>query len=210
MAAPTTNRRVLILRHGESEWNVERRWQGWLDIPLSPRGEEQAAARARQLARDMFRPRAIYSSDLHRAARTAEILGGHLDVPVVTEPGFRERHGGEWQGLTGTEIDERYPGMRAKWRHGELSTPPGGELEDQVYARFDAALVRALAHVGTGVLGIVTHHGVARAAATRAGADVHTLIPNLGGYWFGVDGGALCDPEPLDTLLEDDERAAVE
>ena len=60
------------------------------------------------------------------------------------------------------------------------------------------------------MLGIVTHHGVAHAAATRAGADVHTLIPNLGGFWFGINGGSLCDPEPVDTLLEDDERPAVE
>src|SRR5262249_39802590 len=57
---------VLILRHGESEWNVERRWQGWIDIGLTTAGEEQAARRARQLARDSFRPRALYASDLKR------------------------------------------------------------------------------------------------------------------------------------------------
>lgn len=201
---------MLILRHGESEWNVEKRWQGWLDAPLTDRGEAQAARRGAQLAREGFRPRVVYSSDLGRAARTAEIVGAHLEVPVVTDKGFRERNGGEWEGRTGTEIDEGWPGMRDKWRHGELSAPPGGEDDDAVLARFDAALLRALAHVGGGMLGIVTHHGILRTVARRAGVDVHTVIPNLGGFWFDVENGALHKPIAVDTLREDDERPAVE
>ena len=201
---------VLILRHGESEWNVERRWQGWIDIGLTAAGEEQAARRARQLARDSFLPRAIYASDLKRAARTAEIIGGHLGVPVLTDAGFRERHGGEWEGCTPSEIDAGWPGMREKWRHGKLNAPPGGEDDIKVVSRFDAALTHALAHVGTGVLGVVTHHGILRLVATRAGADVHTIIPNLGGFWFSVRDGALCDPVAVDTLRADDERPDLE
>jgi probable phosphoglycerate mutase len=201
---------VLILRHGESEWNVERRWQGWIDIGLTDTGEEQAARRARHLARDGFRPRTIYTSDLRRAARTAEIIAGHLDVPTITDAGFRERHGGEWQGCTSDEIDERWPGLREKWRHGELAAPPGGEEDAKVLARFDSAIVHALAHVGSGMLGIVTHHGILRLVATRAGVDVHTIIPNLGGFWFDVRDGALCDAVALDTLRDDDERPAME
>ena len=201
---------VLILRHGESEWNVERRWQGWIDIGLTATGEEQAARRARQLAHDSFRPRVIYASDLKRAARTAAIIGGHLDVPVLTDAGFRERHGGDWQGCTPDEIDAGWPGMREKWRHGELNAPPGGEEDGTVLARFDSALMHALAHVGTGMLGIVTHHGILRLVATRAGVDVHTIIPNLGGFWFEVRDGALCAPVPVDTLRADDERPDVE
>ncbi|HTL84328.1 MAG TPA: histidine phosphatase family protein [Acidimicrobiia bacterium] len=208
MRPPT--QQVLILRHGESEWNVEGRWQGWIDIGLTAAGEEQAARRARQLARDSFRPRAIYASDLRRAAHTAEIIAGHLDVPAITDTGFRERHGGEWQGHTSDEIDVNWPGQREKWRHGELSAPPGGEDDDTVLARFDSALMHALAHVGTGLLGIVTHHGILRLVATRAGVDVHTIIPNLGGFWFDVRDGALCDPVALDTLRDDDERPALE
>jgi glucosyl-3-phosphoglycerate phosphatase len=202
---------VLILRHGESEWNVERRWQGWIDIALTPIGEDQAAARARHLAREGFRPRVVYSSDLKRAARTAEIIGAHLEVPVVTDPGFRELYGGEWQGHTVDEIDGKWPGMRARWRAGELPAPPGGEDDAAALARFDAGLWRALAHVGTGMLAIVTHHGILRTVATRAGVDVHTLIPNLGGFWFTVDDdGVLRDPMHLDTLREDAERPAIE
>ena len=189
--------RLLIVRHGESTWNVEHRWQGWLDAPLTPAGEEQAAARARALAHDSFAPRVIYSSDLQRALRTAEIIAAHVESPVIADVGFRERHGGEWQGHTGTEIDERWPGLRDKWRRGELTAPPGGEEDVAVLARFDAALARVLEHAGSGVACIVTHHGMTRLVATRAGIDVRALIPNLGGFWFDVVDGALAHPEPL-------------
>jgi broad specificity phosphatase PhoE len=186
-----------MLRHGESTWNVEHRWQGWLDAPLTPAGEAQAAVRARTLAHDSFAPRVIYTSDLQRAARTAEIVAAHVEAPVIADPGFRERFGGEWQGHTGAEIDERWPGMRAAWRRGEITAPPGGEEDEEVLERFDAALARALAHAGTGILAIVTHHGMLRIVATRAGVDVHTLIPNLGGFWFDVVDGNLTNAEAL-------------
>lgn len=201
---------VLILRHGESEWNVERRWQGWKDAPLTTAGERQAAARAAHLEREGFNPRVVYSSDLGRAARTAEIIAAHLEVPVLTDQGFRERNGGEWEGSTASEIDERWPGMRDKWRRGELSAPPGGEHDRDVLTRFDHAFLHALEHVGTGTLAVVTHHGILRLVATRAGVDVHTLIPNLGGFWFDVENGELQNPVAVDTLPSDDERPPVE
>jgi probable phosphoglycerate mutase len=202
---------VLILRHGESEWNVEHRWQGWTDIGLTAAGEAQAAARARSLARAGFRPRALYSSDLSRAARTAQLIGAHLDVPVFTDAGLRERNGGLWQGRTPAEIDARWPGARDRWRRGELDAPPGGEADAAVLTRFDAALVRALAHVGTGMLAIVTHHGILRLVATRAGVDVHTIIPNLGGFWFDIAAdGTLGNPVSVDTLHDEDVRPELE
>src|ERR1700704_506757 len=151
-----TPARLLLLRHGESTWNVEDRWQGWLEAPLTPAGIEQAAERARTLAHDSFAPRVIYTSDLVRAARTAEIIAAHVESPVIADAGFRERFGGDWQGLTGAEIDEHWPGMRAAWRRGELSAPPGGEEDVNVLARFDGGLGRVLAHAGTGIACIVT------------------------------------------------------
>jgi broad specificity phosphatase PhoE len=190
--------RLLMLRHGESTWNVERRWQGWLDAPLTPAGEAQAAARARTLAHDSFAPRVIYTSDLQRAARTADIIAAHVEAPVIPDAGFRERFGGEWQGHTVAEIDVGWPGLRDAWRRGELTAPPGGEEDVDVLERFDAALTRALAQAGHGVVGIVTHHGMLRAVATRAGVDVHALIPNLGGFWFDVIGGRLANAEPVE------------
>jgi broad specificity phosphatase PhoE len=189
--------RLLMVRHGESTWNVERRWQGWLDAPLTETGEEQAAARARTLAHDSFAPRVLYTSDLQRAMRTAEIIAAHVEAPVIPDPGFRERFGGDWQGHTGAEIDELWPGMRDAWRRGELTAPPGGEEDIDVLERFDAALTRALAHVGSGMLAVVTHHGILRIVATRAGVDVTTLIPNLGGFWFDVVDGTLTNAEAL-------------
>jgi broad specificity phosphatase PhoE len=195
---PKPVQRLLLLRHGESTWNVEHRWQGWLDPPLTPAGVGQAAARARALAHDSFAPRAIYTSDLQRAVRTAEIIAAHVESPVMTDAGFRERFGGDWQGCTGAEIDERWPGMRAKWRRGEMSAPPGGEEDTDALARFDGALTGVLAHVGTGVGCIVTHHGILRLVATRAGVDVHAVIPNVGGFWFDVVGGRLVNAEPLE------------
>jgi glucosyl-3-phosphoglycerate phosphatase len=188
---------VLCLRHGESTWNQDRRWQGWLDPPLAVTGEEQAAVRARALAHDGFRPRTVFTSDLQRAARTAEILGAHLAAPVVSDLGFRERNGGEWQGYNSAEINERWPGLIDAWRRGEIAAPPGGETEQQVFARFDAALTRALAHVGTGLMLVVTHGGILRMVAKRAGAEVEGVVPNLAGYWFDVLDGRLADPKPV-------------
>lgn len=189
--------RLLLVRHGESTWNVEHRWQGWLDAPLTPEGEAQAAARARTLAHDIFAPRVIYTSDLERARRTGEIIAAHVESPVITDEGFRERFGGDWQGHTAAEIDEQWPGMRAAWRRGELTAPPGGEEDVDVLVRFDAALARVLEHAGSGIACIVTHHGILRLVATRAGADVHALIPNAGGYWFDVVDGSLTNAEAL-------------
>jgi broad specificity phosphatase PhoE len=195
---PGPTQRLLLLRHGESIWNAEHRWQGWLDPPLNANGEAQAAARARTLAHDMFAPRVIYTSDLQRATRTAEIIAAHVEAPVIADAGFRERNGGEWQGHTGAEIDERWPGMRAAWRRGEITAPPGGEEDVDVLARFDAALERVHEHVGSGVGCIVTHHGMLRLVATRAGADVTTVIPNVGGFWFDVVRSELTNPEVVE------------
>ena len=194
-------RQVLIIRHGRSTWNAEHRWQGWLDAPLTDQGVEQAAVRARELAHDGVNPRVVYSSELGRARRTAEIVAAHLEVPVITDPGFRERGGGKWQGHTADEIEARWPDLFAQWRRGKLAAPPGGETDDVMLARFDAALARALAHVGRGQLVVVTHGGVLRTVATRAGASVDAPMPNLGGFWFAIDGAAaLTDPVALPAL----------
>jgi probable phosphoglycerate mutase len=203
-------RHVLVLRHGESAWNAEGRWQGWLDSPLTVQGEVQAAARARALAHAGILPRAVYSSDLVRSRRTAEIIAAHLECPIVTDHGFRERNGGEWQGHTREEIDAGWPGMREAWRRGELLSPPGGETDDELHSRVDAAVARALAHVGRGELVIVTHGGVLRMLSVRAGADPRTLLPNLGGFWFDEHDGRLVDPEALDELVPEPEVPSTE
>lgn len=101
-AAPT---RLCIVRHGETDWNAQRRIQGQIDIPLNDTGRQQAAATAEGLIGQTFA--AIYSSDLQRAHDTAAATAGRLGLPVKVEAGLRERHYGEFQGLTQDEIKAR-------------------------------------------------------------------------------------------------------
>ena len=96
---------LLITRHGETEWNREERYQGHADPPLNEKGRMQAEELAAKLDGEPID--AVYSSDLRRAAETAEIVGARLDLPVVHEPGLREIDVGSWQGLTKAQIDGR-------------------------------------------------------------------------------------------------------
>ncbi len=191
-------RRILVVRHGESLWNRERRWQGWIDIALTDIGEVQARARGAELRAAGLRFGAVHSSDLVRAARTAELLAEELGLArPTTTADLRERFGGHWQGLTRDEMTARWPAEREAWRRGELAAPPGGETDDEVIARVDAALVRINAASDEGPILVVTHHGVVRLLSTRAGIAPSELIPNLGGRWFDLDDSVL---RPLDAL----------
>src|SRR3954465_11358953 len=112
--------RVLLLRHGQSEWNAAGRWQGWADIALTERGEDQAReAGARLAERDLHRFHAVACSDLMRARRTAALLADALGlhhIEVEVEPDLREFDVGEWSGLTRPEIEARWPGQLDRWR----------------------------------------------------------------------------------------------
>jgi broad specificity phosphatase PhoE len=198
---------LLIIRHGESTWNLEKRWQGWKNAPLTDLGLQQARERAATLVDSGFRPAVVHSSDLGRARQTAEIIADALGVPVRTDEGFRERSGGDWEGHVAEEIDHIWPGMRDAWRRAEIHCPPGGETDDAVLARFDAALDRAR----DGLPGVVvTHGGALRLIATRAGVAIPELIPNLGGYWFSLDCEGLTDPRPIAPLPSATELPAAE
>ena len=142
---------LLLARHGETDWNVEGRWQGWADPPLNETGRAQAGALAEQLRETPFD--AVYSSDLRRAHETAEIVAEPHGVPVVADPGLREIDVGSWSGLTRSEIQERFP-------DGDR---PDGETRDQHAARVLAAIERiARANLGRRIL-VVTHGGTMRA-----------------------------------------------
>ena len=134
---------LLVVRHGETDWNAERRWQGHADVPLNDRGREQATALAEQLAGE--RIDAIYTSDLSRARVTAEIVGARVGVPVVVDPDLREIDVGSREGLV-----------------GEIVAPWDGEASDAHAARILAAVTRIAERHPAGRILVVTHGGSMR------------------------------------------------
>ena len=105
---------IILVRHGETDWNVLHRFQGSSDVPLNETGKKQAGFAKAGLAD--FALAAIYTSPLQRAMETAEIIRGDREIPVYPAEGLREMGVGEWEGLLVSEIDERYPGLYDVWR----------------------------------------------------------------------------------------------
>jgi broad specificity phosphatase PhoE len=173
--------RLLLVRHGESTWNADGRWQGQADPPLSPLGEQQAA----EAATRVDSVDAVWASDLVRARRTAEIVAGGQRIDVRLDPRLRERHAGDWQGHTRVEIEEHWPGYLGSGRR-----PAGYESDDALLARVLAAIDEiAAAHRGESVL-VVVHGGIVRTLERHFGDDLRGLLPNLGGRWMVSDGEA--------------------
>ena len=128
-----TLRRLILLRHGQTDYNVTGRMQGHLNSVLTSVGHEQAAAAAPVLA--ALEPDRVVSSDLQRAVDTAEVVGAACGLAVKFDARLRETHLGEWQGHTVAEIDGDYPGAIAAWRSDPTWAPPGGESRVAVVAR---------------------------------------------------------------------------
>lgn len=150
---------VVVLRHGETEWNVEGRYQGHLESSLTAAGVAQAEALARRAARDTFT--ALYASDLRRARQTADLIASTLGLPVQLDPGLRERHLGIFQGLLKSEVKGRYPEEYRRYKAGGPDhAMPGGESARQCQQRilrsFEAMVER---HPGARIL-VVSHGGV--------------------------------------------------
>ena len=166
-------RRLLLLRHGQTTYNATRRMQGQMDTELSAEGvaqAERAAAHLGRRERDIHR---IVSSDLRRAAETAEAAGRVLGIDVERDSRLRETNLGDWQGRTHGEIDTDYPGQRATWRHDATWAPPGGETRVEVAARMRAVVDELLdddSWPGSTVL--LVAHGGAIAALTASLLDV--------------------------------------
>lgn len=194
-------RRLLLWRHGETEYNAASRMQGQLDTDLSARGRRQIGAAAAALAlRD---PLILRSSDLRRAAETADALAGLVDLPVQRDPRLRETDLGQWQGLTHAEVDERDPGARRVWRDDATWSPPGGESRVQVAARITPVVDDLLAELpewGSGErpespVVLVAHGGcIAALTASLLGLPVANW-PALGGLanagWVQLSGHQL-------------------
>jgi glucosyl-3-phosphoglycerate phosphatase len=128
-----TVRRLVMLRHGQTEYNAGSRMQGQLDTELSELGRDQAVAAADVLAKRQ--PLLIVSSDLRRALDTAMTLGERSGLPVEIDTRLRETHLGDWQGMTHLEVDAAAPGARVAWRNDARWAPHGGESRVDVAAR---------------------------------------------------------------------------
>jgi glucosyl-3-phosphoglycerate phosphatase len=128
-----TLRRLVLLRHGQTDYNAAGRMQGHLDSVLTEVGLAQAARVAPEIAR--LAPDRLISSDLRRAVDTADIVGAACGRPVKLDPRLRETHLGEWQGQTVAEIEVTYPGAIATWRSDPAWAPPGGESRIDVVRR---------------------------------------------------------------------------
>lgn len=188
-----------MVRHGQSEWNADGRWQGQADPPLTDLGRRQAATAAQRIGTVDV----IVASDLQRAAHTAAILGEALGVgPVVVDERFRERHAGEWSGLTRDEIDAAWPGYLAERRR-----PPGFEPDEAVLERLlDGLDAVATEYAGAEVL-LVAHGGLVYVLEHHHGLPFERL-PNLGARWLTHDGDQVVLGERV-PLLDDEDLTSI-
>jgi probable phosphoglycerate mutase len=150
--------RLIAIRHGETEWNIQSREMGQLDSALTVRGIQQAQAIARRLSRCRFD--ALYCSDLARALRTAQIISSETRVDPVIDPGLRERNMGIFQGLTKAEMSEQFPLEYSEYRRvGQTFRIPQGESGQDRLARSIRVLTEiATRHIDQTVV-VVTHGG---------------------------------------------------
>lgn len=157
---PSPSTQFIFIRHGETDWNRQHRFQGQIDVPLNATGLEQAERLARRLAGE--RADVLLSSDLGRARQTAQPLAQAWGLPVMDEPGVREQAFGMLEGMDFPTIQREHPQLLAQWmRHrADFALPDGGESQGAFYRRVDAA-VQALAarYAGQRVV-VVTHGGV--------------------------------------------------
>jgi probable phosphoglycerate mutase len=165
----TTN--IILIRHGETAWNAERRLQGHLDIPLNPEGERQAALLATALADEKID--LVVSSDLMRACQTAQAVADVLGMAVQVDPQLRERCYGGFEGLLYSEIEARFPAQFAAWqaRDVDAELPPGknlGETFRAFYTRATGAILAWGAANPGKTLALVAHGGVLECAYRMA------------------------------------------
>ena len=204
---------ILLARHGESDWNRSKRWQGHTDRPLTDLGRQQARELAERLADVELG--AVYSSDLRRARDTAEIVARPQGLDVKTMRELREVDVGSWSGLTREEAEQRFPDAYLRWTEGSE-----GWADGETYDELGARVLRAVHeiagdHRDDRVL-IVAHGGSIRAVhAAALGVDIHAyrriqrVEPNATlSAVCAVDGRLteLCRAEELDEFLIRDQR----
>lgn len=167
---------LILARHGETDWNRNGIWQGHGDPPLNDLGREQAAALAERLAGSGLN--ALYSSDLRRAADTAEFVSRATGLPVLEREGLREVDVGSWTGLTLAEIAERFPGME--------------HHDGEPHETFDARVLATLTEIGEAHaderIAVVTHGGFVRSLQRTMLGEPLAVLRNGGTYVVRYDG----------------------
>ena len=192
---------LFLVRHGETDWNLERRYQGQTDTPLNEAGRRQVERLARRLAGCPFD--AVYTSDLKRARETAEAIAARLGIPIQPDPRLREMRFGILEGLTFDEAQARYPEVAAAWLANRERPFPGGETFSQFSARVQGFLdeIRQ-AHDGQTIL-LVSHGGPIKEMLRLA------LGMPAGGQWvFQIDNASVSELKlyhdtPILALLND-------
>ena len=180
--------RFCLIRHGQTDWNMDGRYQGQSDIPLNEKGLAQAKTLAGELQGRAFT--SIYSSDLMRARQTAQPIADALKLTVQLEPRLREINQGEWEGQVAENIKARYADLWAQRTIDPASVrPPGGETVAEVAARVYAALNDISRRHSSGTIMIVSH-GLCLAVIICRVRDIpieksYTLIPdNIQPFWI--------------------------
>ncbi|MGH3309020.1 MAG: histidine phosphatase family protein [Streptomyces sp.] len=178
------DRKVVLWRHGQTAWNLERRFQGSTDIELTEEGRRQARRAARLLAG--LRPDAILASDLKRTAATAAELSAVTGLEVTHDEALRETYAGAWQGLTHEEIIKRFADEYTAWKRGEPVRRGGGELETEVAERAAPVVERTVEKLPPGgILVVVSHGGTIRTTIGR-------LLGLVPGTWEALGGLSNC------------------
>jgi broad specificity phosphatase PhoE len=190
-----SGRRLVVLRHGETDHNARGVWQGQLDSELSERGHEQARAAAHELR--ALAPSRVVASDLMRAARTGQDVADVCGIPISFDERWREIHVGAWAGMTAQEVREQYPEDQDRLISGEDFRRGGhGESVADVADRVRAALSDLLADLPDGETAVVATHGVTGrvVAAELVGMDQRLAWQALAGlgncHWAVLTEGA--------------------
>ncbi len=197
-------RRLVMLRHGQTDFNAGSRMQGQLDTELSELGRAQAVAVAEVFGKPT--PLSIVSSDLRRAYDTAVVLGERTGCSVIVDPRLRETHLGDWQGLTHQQVDAAAPGARMAWRADATWAPHGGESRVDVAGRSMPLVAELVAGQSDwGAIGhdrpvVLVAHGGLIAALTAALLKLPVENwPALGGLgnasWVQLSGHSRPDAE---------------
>lgn len=159
--------RIIFVRHGETVFNADSRYQGHTDAPLSDLGRRQAERVAERLSGEQVA--AIYSSDLSRALDTAEAVARRLSLPVITDARLRECSFGDWEALTVNEIAERYPDLFENYRRDSVThRPPNGERLEALQERVAQAVIEIVERHPNDTVVIATHGGPIRGFLCRA------------------------------------------